>query len=162
MNGQSFEHVNHAKALEILRSSTHLSITVKSNLLGKCFADIVRRLNVGIIFERSIVYPAFKEMLQMPDNSPRPRGRANKPEIPRLQSDPRARLSTHVDPITPVNPLNPLVGGVHLLIADSNVSPCKDAKKEHKGFMTLGPKRRLQKALMKMNILPKNTIKLVL
>lgn len=95
-------------------------------------------------------------MLQMPDDSPRPRGRANKPEISRLQTDPRARLSTHVDPITPVNPL---VGGVPLLIPDSNVSPCKDAKKEHKGFMTLGPKRRLQKALMKMNILPKNTIK---
>ncbi|XP_051170820.1 rap guanine nucleotide exchange factor 2-like isoform X3 [Leptopilina boulardi] len=134
VNGQSFEHVNHARALEILRGSTHLSITVKSNLL------------------------AFKEMLQMPDNSPRPRGRANKPEIPRLPTDPRARLSTHVDPITPVNPLNPLVGGVPLLLPDSNVSPCKDTKKEHKGFMTLGPKRRLQKALMKMNILPKNTI----
>ncbi|KAL0104370.1 hypothetical protein PUN28_017239 [Cardiocondyla obscurior] len=134
VNGQSFEHVNHTKALDILRASTHLSITVKSNLL------------------------AFKEMLQMPDNSPRPRGRTNKPEIPRLQSDPRVRLSTHVDPLTPVNPLNPMIGGVPLLIPDSNVSPCKDAKKEHKGFMTLGPKRRLQKALMKMNILPKNTI----
>lgn len=34
VNGQSFEHVNHARALEILRGSTHLSITVKSNLLG--------------------------------------------------------------------------------------------------------------------------------
>ncbi|EGI68294.1 Rap guanine nucleotide exchange factor 2 [Acromyrmex echinatior] len=134
VNGQSFEHVNHAKALDILRASTHLSITVKSNLL------------------------AFKEMLQMPDNSPRPRGRTSKPEIPRLQSDPRARLSTHVDPMTPVNPLNPMIGGVPLLIPDNNVSPCKDSKKEHKGFMTLGPKRRLQKALMKMNILPKNTI----
>ncbi|KAL6449122.1 hypothetical protein ACFW04_000669 [Cataglyphis niger] len=134
VNGQSFEHVNHAKALDILRASTHLSITVKSNLL------------------------AFKEMLQMPDNSPRPRGRTSKPEIPRLQSDPRARLSTHVDPMTAVNPLNPMIGGVPLLIPDNNVSPCKDAKKEHKGFMTLGPKRRLQKALMKMNILPKNTI----
>ncbi|XP_033230689.1 rap guanine nucleotide exchange factor 2-like isoform X12 [Belonocnema kinseyi] len=136
VNGQSFEHVNHARALEILRGSTHLSITVKSNLL------------------------AFKEMTQMPDNSPRPRGRVNKPEIPRLPTDPRARLSTHVDPITPVNPLNPMVGGVPLLIPDNNVSPCKDTKKEHKGFMTLGPKRRLQKALMKMNILPKNTIKI--
>ncbi|XP_072745032.1 rap guanine nucleotide exchange factor 2 isoform X6 [Anoplolepis gracilipes] len=134
VNGQSFEHVNHAKALDILRASTHLSITVKSNLL------------------------AFKEMLQMPDNSPRPRGRTNKPEIPRLPSDPRSRLSTHVDPMSAVNPLNPMIGGVPLLIPDNNVSPCKDAKKEHKGFMTLGPKRRLQKALMKMNILPKNTI----
>ena len=38
VNGQSFEHVNHAKALEILRGSTHLSITVKSNLSSKCFS----------------------------------------------------------------------------------------------------------------------------
>lgn len=36
VNGQSFEHVTtHARALEILRGATHLSITVKSNLLGK-------------------------------------------------------------------------------------------------------------------------------
>ncbi|XP_034934295.1 rap guanine nucleotide exchange factor 2-like isoform X2 [Chelonus insularis] len=134
VNGQRFEHVSHARALEILRGSTHLSITVKSNLL------------------------AFKEMLQMPDNSPRPRGRVNKPEVPRIPSDPRVRLSTHVDPLTPAGQLNPMVGGVPLLIPDNNVSPCKDAKKEHKGFMTLGPKRRFQKALMKMNILPKNII----
>ncbi|KAG8036961.1 hypothetical protein G9C98_004283 [Cotesia typhae] len=134
VNGQRFEHVSHARALEILRGSTHLSITVKSNLL------------------------AFKEMLQMPDNSPRPRGRVNKPEIPRIPSDPRSRLSTHVDPLTPGGQLNPMVGGVPLLIPDNNGSPCKDSKKEHKGFMTLGPKRRFQKALMKMNILPKNII----
>ncbi|XP_033323522.2 rap guanine nucleotide exchange factor 2 isoform X12 [Megalopta genalis] len=133
VNGQSFEHVSHAKALELLRGSTHLSITVKSNLL------------------------AFKEMLQMPDDSPRPRARANKPEISKLPTDPRARLSTHVDPITAVNPMNPLVGGVPLL-SDSNISPIKDVKKEHKGFMTLGPKKRLQRALIKMNILQKNTI----
>lgn len=102
-------------------------------------------------------------MLQTPDNSSRPRHRPNKPEmLPRLQTDPRIRLSTHVDPLTPVNnPLNPMVGGVPLLIpADSNNgSPCKDVKKEHKGFMTLAPRKRFQKALMKMNILPKNLIK---
>ncbi|XP_042235626.1 rap guanine nucleotide exchange factor 2-like isoform X6 [Homarus americanus] len=51
VNGQSFDHMNHAKALEILRQTCHLSITVKSNLL------------------------AFKEMLMTPDNSPRPRSR---------------------------------------------------------------------------------------
>ncbi|KAK0078780.1 hypothetical protein PV325_002109, partial [Microctonus aethiopoides] len=134
VNGQRFEHVSLARALEILRGSTHLSITVKSNLL------------------------AFKEMLQMPDNSPRPRGRVCKPEIPRIPCDPHARLSSHGDPLTPGSQLNPLVGGVPLLIPDNNVSPCKDVKKEHKGFMTLGPKRRFQKALMKMNILPKNII----
>ena len=35
------------------------------------------------------------------------------------------------------------------------ISPTKPAKQS---FMTLAPKRRLQKALIKMNILPKNTI----
>ncbi|ROT81632.1 Rap guanine nucleotide exchange factor 2 [Penaeus vannamei] len=49
VNGQSFDHMNHGRALEILRQTCHLSITVKSNLL------------------------AFKEMLQTPDNSPRQR-----------------------------------------------------------------------------------------
>ncbi|XP_067008888.1 rap guanine nucleotide exchange factor 2 [Anabrus simplex] len=132
VNGQSFEHVTHAKALEILRGTTHLSITVKSNLL------------------------AFKEMLQTPDNSPRPRGRKIS-EIARLQADPKARLST-VDPGILVNtgppgPGNPLTG------TPLTASPVKDAKKDrHKGFMTLGPKKKLQMALIKMNILPKNTI----
>ncbi|XP_066987229.1 uncharacterized protein PDZ-GEF isoform X4 [Macrobrachium rosenbergii] len=51
VNGQSFDHMNHARALEILRQPCHLSITVKSNLL------------------------AFKEMLSTPDNSPRPHAR---------------------------------------------------------------------------------------
>lgn len=32
VNGQSFEHVSHVKALEILRATTHLSITIRSNL----------------------------------------------------------------------------------------------------------------------------------
>lgn len=41
VNGQSFEHVNHAKALDILRASTHLSITVKSNLLGEFTLQII-------------------------------------------------------------------------------------------------------------------------
>lgn len=124
VNGQSFEHVSHAKALEILRGTTHLSITVKSNLLN------------------------FKEMLNTPDNSPRPRGRKVS-EISRLQADPRARLSS--------------VDANLILPTDSPSShpvTINSPQKEHKSksFMTLGPKRRLQKALMKMNILPKNII----
>ncbi|XP_023318481.1 rap guanine nucleotide exchange factor 2-like isoform X13 [Trichogramma pretiosum] len=147
VNGQSFEHVNHAKALEILRGSTHLSITVKSNLL------------------------AFKEMLQQPDNSTRPRNRPqNKPEyLPRISTDSGIRLSScgepatptnnSVNPINPINPVNPAISGTILNPSDSNnTSPCKDVKKEHKGFMTLGPRKRFQRALMKMNILPKNMI----
>lgn len=126
VNGQSFEHVSHAKALEVLRGTTHLSITVKSNLLN------------------------FKEMLNTPDNSPRPRGRKVS-EISRLQADPRARLSS-VDAalILPTSFDSPCSHPVTIN------SPQKESKS--KSFMTLGPKRRLQKALMKMNILPKNII----
>lgn len=127
VNGQSFEHVSHARALEVLRGTTHLSITVKSNLLN------------------------FKEMLNTPDNSPRPRGRKVS-EISKLQADPRARLSS--------------VDAALILPTGHHDSPCShpvtisSPQKEHKSksFMTLGPKRRLQKALMKMNILPKNII----
>ncbi|XP_044734898.1 rap guanine nucleotide exchange factor 6 isoform X3 [Chrysoperla carnea] len=128
VNGQSFEHVSHAKALEILRGTTHLSITVKSNLFN------------------------FKEMLNTPDNSPRPRSRKIS-EISRLQADPRARLSS-VDAAGIIIP-----GSNHDSPSRPSVvmhSPHKE--KSVKSFMTLGPKRRLQKALMKINILPKNMI----
>lgn len=125
VNGQSFEHVSHARALEILRGTTHLSITVKSNLLH------------------------FKEMLNTPDNSPRPRGRKVS-EISKLQPDPRARLSS-VDGNIVLSQETPCSQPITIN------SPQKEGKKQ--SFMTLGPKRRLQKALMKMNILPKNIIK---
>ncbi|GLV34005.1 PDZ domain-containing guanine nucleotide exchange factor [Carabus blaptoides fortunei] len=126
VNGQSFEHVSHAKALEILRGTTHLSITVKSNLLN------------------------FKEMLNTPDNSPRPRGRKVS-EISKLQADPRARLSS-VDAalVLPASHESPCSHPVTIS------SPQKESKS--KSFMTLGPKRRLQKMMMKINILPKNII----
>ncbi|KAG5898058.1 hypothetical protein JTB14_001764 [Gonioctena quinquepunctata] len=121
VNNHSFEHMSHARALEILRGTTHLSITVKSNLLN------------------------FKEMLNTPDNSPRPRGRKIA-EITKLPPDPRARLSS--------------VDGNIILSHDAPVtqpvtihSPAKDHKKQ--SFMTLG---RLQKMILKMNILPKNII----
>ena len=52
VNGQSFEHgTRYARALEILKSVCHLSVTVKSNLL------------------------AFQEMLQTPEDTPRSRSR---------------------------------------------------------------------------------------
>lgn len=35
VNGQNFENVQLTKANEILRNNTHLSITVKTNLLGE-------------------------------------------------------------------------------------------------------------------------------
>lgn len=41
MNGQSFKKISLVRALEVLRSNTHLSITVKSNLLG--FKEMIAR-----------------------------------------------------------------------------------------------------------------------
>lgn len=121
VNNHSFEHMSLSRALEILKGTTHLSITVKSNLLN------------------------FKEMLNIPDNSPRPRGRKVS-EITKLPPDPRARLSS--------------VDGNIILSHDTPASqpvtinsPAKGGKKQ--SFMTLG---RLQKALMKMSIFPKNMI----
>ena len=35
VNNQSFEKISHSRALDILRGSTHLSITVKTNVIGK-------------------------------------------------------------------------------------------------------------------------------
>ena len=37
-------NISHNKALELLRKTTHLSVTVKSNLLGKCVATGVMKL----------------------------------------------------------------------------------------------------------------------
>lgn len=42
VNGQNFENVQLSKANEILKNNTHLSITVKTNLLGKlaCYRSL--------------------------------------------------------------------------------------------------------------------------
>ena len=46
VNGQSFEHcTKYARAIEVLKSVCHLSITVKSNLLA--FQDMVQNLEDG-------------------------------------------------------------------------------------------------------------------
>ncbi|KAG8191865.1 hypothetical protein JTE90_019800 [Oedothorax gibbosus] len=139
VNGQSFEHMSHARALEVLRGTTHLSITVRSNLLG------------------------FKEMLNTPENSPRSRTRKAS-EIAKLQHDPQARLSTQLE-------WRPLGGCplsvVPLLSAGPRSQPPPKAvrsnssnsgnmlkKDDKKGFMTLGHRAKLKKALVKM-IIPK-------
>ncbi|KAG8184598.1 hypothetical protein JTE90_005212 [Oedothorax gibbosus] len=69
VNGQSFEVMSHVRALELLRGTTHLCITVKSNLL------------------------AFKEMLSAPSNSTRRCRKASEVSISQ-HPDTRARLSS--------------------------------------------------------------------
>ncbi|XP_071543383.1 uncharacterized protein PDZ-GEF isoform X3 [Panulirus ornatus] len=71
VNGQSFDHMTHAKALEILRQNCHLSITVKSNLL------------------------AFKEMLMTPENSPRPQSRKSSDALGPLDNNGHMALGSN-------------------------------------------------------------------
>lgn len=151
VNGQSFEHVSYARAMELLTGTTHLSITVKSNLL------------------------AFKEMLQSHDqNSPRPRQNRRKvvSEIAKLHvTDPRSRLSSvellsHDQPDCATAMINaplkdPSVSVKKETTSSSSSSSTASSSSHKGGFMTLGPKRRLQKALIKMNLLPKHAAALL-
>ena len=123
VNGQSFEHISHKRALEVLRATTHLSITVRSNL------------------------HAFKEMLNTPDNSPRPRNK-------RMEA--KSSSSNKV--------LGGSAGDVHSesgSVGNANwSSPGKDkaallgTKSDNSGgggFMTLGHKTKLGKIWSKVN-----------
>ncbi|XP_055689936.1 rap guanine nucleotide exchange factor 2 isoform X2 [Lutzomyia longipalpis] len=140
VNGNSLEHVTLARALELLRSTTHLSVTLRSNLL------------------------AFREMLATPEClSPQRSRPARRRVVPDLQ-DPRARLSAadliagvdqadaamRVPASPPAIPNPPPMGPLS--------APPAPSAKSSSGFMTLAPKRRLQKALIKMNLLPKNSL----
>jgi len=72
VNGQSFEHITSTKALEVLRGTTHLSVTVKSNLLG------------------------LKEMISHPQECLR---RGKKESSGRGRSDTRTRMSSVGDEV---------------------------------------------------------------
>lgn len=155
VNGQSFEHMKLARALELMTGTTHLSITVKSNLL------------------------TFKEMLQTPDNnSPRPRSSRRTvatSELAKLHShnSHRLRLSS-ADLLTSSTPLDQtdcvsvsnLDTNIQMQLPpvkkDSASSTTSSATKSGSGFMTLVPRRRIQKALIKMKLYPTNNPALLL
>lgn len=149
VNGHNFEHVTHVRAMEILTGTTHLSIAVKSNLL------------------------VFRELLHSTSkNSPRLKTKMKiASDLAKLQAtDTRVRLSS-VDLLTSShdvtdNVMDPLL---KYSTAFSKPTPTKfgsvDAghgkvaslMNHHKhSFLTLGPKKKIQKALQKLNLLPKN------
>ncbi|GAB0092081.1 rap guanine nucleotide exchange factor 2 [Sergentomyia squamirostris] len=152
VNGNSLEHVSLAKATELLKSTTHLSITLKSNLL------------------------AFREMLITPESVSSQRSR---PVRRKMFPDPRLsatdligvnsvdQTDTAVITRTPATPPPTTMGGklpssttsiASGMAAPFSAPPVPTASSAKTGFMTLAPKRRLQKALIKMNLLPKNTM----
>lgn len=150
VNGQNFEHVSHARAMEILTGTTHLSIAVKSNLL------------------------VFRELLNSSNrNSPRLKTKMKiASDLAKLHAtDTRVRLSS-VDLLTSShdvtdNAMDPLLK-YSSVFPKPMMTPTKYSSEgklggsgsiqKTGGFMTLGPKKRIQKALQKLNLLPKNTV----
>uniref|UniRef100_A0AAG5DAM4 Rap guanine nucleotide exchange factor 2 n=1 Tax=Anopheles atroparvus TaxID=41427 RepID=A0AAG5DAM4_ANOAO len=144
VNGQSFEHVTCARALDILMGTTHLSITVKSNLW------------------------AFKGMLSNAEG-----GDTGKLKIADLKKGLRADLLQSQKSLDLVDKAGLLHATPQFLMPlpvrdieygrkDSGASTPSSSSSQmnnNKGgsFMTLGGKKRIQKALIKMNLLPKNS-----
>jgi len=44
VNNKSFEQMTHADALHVLRTNTHLAITVRSNVLGKALISLSSKI----------------------------------------------------------------------------------------------------------------------
>ncbi|XP_036321558.1 rap guanine nucleotide exchange factor 2 isoform X2 [Rhagoletis pomonella] len=213
VNGQSFEHVTSKRAMEILMASTHLSITVKSNLLG--FKEMMLAIEQGGngsggsngagtpigSGSGSSGGSMGSKSLRSPrricaNDIAKLHGRCmlddmtttNRSHILRLSSVDMLLPTDQTDccpPATPpaVMPQQPSGGGgnmasnfmSNLLQSVSNASGRKDAQTNCNdgigcsgggggggakggGFMTLAPKRRLQKALAKMNLLQHKSI----
>ncbi|XP_035779151.1 rap guanine nucleotide exchange factor 2-like isoform X2 [Anopheles albimanus] len=144
VNGQSFEHVTCARALELLMGTTHLSITVKSNLW------------------------AFKGMLASADGDSSKMKMDLKKGLLRselLQSQKSLDLVDKAGGLLPTPQfLMPLpVRDIEYGRKDSGASTPSSSgqmnnNKSGGSFMTLGGKKRLQKALIRMNLLPKNSV----
>lgn len=156
INGQNFEHVTLNRARDLMTGTTHLSITVKSNLL------------------------LFKDVLQITDSNV-PRARTNRKaasitgtEAARINAgQPRFRLSS-VDGATgstdqidctastfqkikaPIIPNSSNSKSASMMGAATPSNKSGGGGGSGGGFMTLTSKRRIQKALIKMNLYPKN------
>lgn len=163
VNGQNFEHVTNARAMEILTGSTHLSITVKNNLLG--FKEMLH-MNSDSVSTASSSSGSSLAISSHHISRPSVRNIRNKKSI----SDLKSRLSTvematlqdQVDhSISPINILNnstPIKKDQFIGIHPNTNSNNQTSHKS--GFMTLVPKRRIHKALKRMNLLPKNNANL--
>ncbi|XP_017079502.2 LOW QUALITY PROTEIN: rap guanine nucleotide exchange factor 2 [Drosophila eugracilis] len=185
VNGQSLDHVTSKRALEILTGTTHLSITVKSNLL--CFKEIMQALDYGGGSGSASAGSGSFKCLRSPrricaNDIAKLHGRSDSTneELSNISDSNRAhivRLSSVdmlLDQPDCAPPQTPPVSGsgsiasnfMQQLLQSVNHSSAKkssgsstnsssDQQDTKGGFMTLAPKRRLQKALAKMNLLNK-------
>lgn len=135
VNGQSFEHVTAVRAMEILRGTTHLSVSVKSNIFA--YRDVMHPEEALVPRSKG----KRKGAGQLAAVVTLPTGTDSESSHGGDQTDCSAGGTGHSFAVPPAPPLPPLT---------------PTSKKEGLGFMTLAPKRRFQKALIKMNLLPKN------
>ncbi|KAH8238011.1 hypothetical protein KR032_010880 [Drosophila birchii] len=192
VNGQSLDHVTSKRALEILTGTTHLSISVKSNLLG--FKEVMLALEhssgsagAGGLSATSASFKSWRSPRRIcasdiaalhgrsesAGNDLSLANASNRAYMVRLSSV--DMLLDQPDCAPPQTP--PVSGGggggnmaanfMQQLLQSVNNSSAKKSsgsgsgfnadQQDSKGggFMTLGPKRRLQKALAKMNLLNK-------
>ncbi|KAH8335813.1 hypothetical protein KR074_007204, partial [Drosophila pseudoananassae] len=189
VNGQSLDHVTSKRALEIITGTTHLSISVKSNLLG--FKEIMQALEhgggstgSGGLSAGSGSFKSLRSPRRICANDiAKLHGRSDSTtdELASVAASNRAhmvRLSSVdmlLDQPDCAPPQTPPVSGGNMasnfmqqLLQSVNSSSAKkgagsnsggnmhsDQQDTKGGFMTLAPKRRLQKALAKMNLLNK-------
>lgn len=174
VNGYSFEHVTNARALELLTSTTHLSITIKSNLLA--FKDLM-----AVGGDESGQSPRSRNVRrkQLSDIGKMQGGGGGAALVAR-QSSCDLLSSDQTDFITnaasggfngaaaaaasPLPSPSPMGGGSKYvgIGSASAKKPTSDPKTGGGSFLTMGPKRRLHKALIKMNLLPKNAVTLLM
>ncbi|XP_071829780.1 rap guanine nucleotide exchange factor 2-like isoform X5 [Apostichopus japonicus] len=145
VNGHNFEHMTKVKALEILKGTTHLSITVKYNTLGFTLLQDKRRRYFSFVAGSNQKQsskgltrkPAFRDILASQDSQNW--GRQTSQDIALLQTDPRARLT-----------IPDIALSMHKAAPE-----IKDKKGDKKsGYRTLGHKNKLQKAMARISILP--------
>lgn len=172
VNGQSFEHVSLPRALDILMGTTHLSITVKSNLLA--FKEMLANKDTNLSRNRQPRRKALSDIQKMKTD---PRIRLSSVDILSQDQTDYLRLSELVQlnatnkkdniSITPssstittttaATPLAATAATTSPSIASTVTSISNTSNHHHqqqKSFLTLGPKKRIQRALIKMNILP--------
>ncbi|XP_070185969.1 rap guanine nucleotide exchange factor 2-like isoform X2 [Littorina saxatilis] len=126
VNGKKFQQIYYNKALEILRGSTHLSISVKSNL------------------------QEFKEMLRSAEkNTPRKVKREeNQNQLGHMA---RQRLS-----VPDLDSALSYISTTTTTTSTTTTTTTTEKKPERsKGLFNWGSKPRIKKALEKMNIIPK-------
>ncbi|XP_043947130.1 rap guanine nucleotide exchange factor 2 isoform X2 [Drosophila biarmipes] len=183
VNGQSLDHVTSKRAHEILMGATHLSINVKCNLLG--FKEIMQALELGGSESISVGSGSFKFLRSprriCANDIARLHGRSDSTSDKMSSANVTSRANmvrlSSVDMLldqpdcapsqpTPVgwsgnmasNFMQQLIQTVNSSSKKSSGSsiPLNSDQQDTKGgFMTLAPKRRLQKALAKINLLNK-------